>query len=304
MPHCASSYLQRLVFPRFEGITYKRLHEAAQIEEPYFNPDKYRRELSLDDSDILFSNEAVSFMDNGLQNLQRALPEARIIIVIRRQPDWILSAYCHAVCNAQQTSAGLARFIERRLSYLAPNLDYRERLYRLCKLWGGENVLAVAYETLLEDPSAFIGRITSFLNIAPMELSDIRPINAAERGRDVLRLNRALNLVHRPVNGALDAIHRMRRGRDARFRGPADTVEKHAKAALRRGRRRLNGWLRHKLPAPALTRHDVESILAGRLDAAMDGNRAVAEATGLDLGEMGYFKLLDSRSAQTSTRID
>jgi hypothetical protein len=293
LPRCASTYLQRIVFPRLEGVAYAHLRQAARLTDDGFEPAAFRTAIGIGaDRPQLLSNEGVSFMPpSGLRNLQRSLPDARLIVVLRNQSDWILSAYCHAVCNAHVTSAGLTRFVERGLPQWRRQLDYRALLHQLADLWGAGNILVLPYETLAEDGEAFVGSIAGFLGSPAPELDgDGRGVvNVAERGRDLLLLNRALNLAHRPFNKGLDAIHRLRRGDAARFRGPPDTPEKHVKAALRESRRALNAWIARRSKASGLTRHDVEAVLAGRFDAIIEGNREVAESWRLDLGSHGYL---------------
>jgi hypothetical protein len=214
------------------------------------------------------------------ERLHAQLPDATVLLVIRRQAELVRSSYRQYV--KMGGVASLRRFCAGEP--LDGYVPYPQR-YDLCAIYecfrdvyGAERVVVVPFERLVEDPGSFLDDLCARLDLRlaagsrrAVLSSSARNESASWTGTFLLRsLNRLVS--SRPFHPRrfLPSVsprrtHRWVRALDRRI------------APVRQGLDR---------------RRDVEDrALLRRVQAAyVPGNRRLAEMTGLDLGAMGYFE--------------
>ena len=89
-----TTYLQYRVFPKFKNIHY--------IQRTKYHDFQYVKIIQKSDHKrFLVSREFDRQLERELKNIQSVLPKARIIIVLRRQDQWIASQYRRQVKNGK-----------------------------------------------------------------------------------------------------------------------------------------------------------------------------------------------------------
>lgn len=291
-----TTWLQRQVFSEasfgFHQVWPPAVVEAAFVNvNPFaYDPADVRQTFSPVASEaeqqglrFVISHERLSGqpLQGGLdareiaERMHEAYPEAKVLIVIRRQDSMLLSVY------KQITTRGLNRdnfeqfvahrVIEGRGAPVISFLRYHHLIGHYRKLFGAENVLVLAYEGL-SDPRKFMDQISSFANTPAV--ADI-PESKENVGLPTssIAMLRYLNIAARAV------------GIDRYLVGP------RAKPKMVNARlkviRRLGGL------APSGSSKRIEerwrSIVGTSLRGAFaESNSRTAELTGLDLGTLGY----------------
>ncbi|OAV46191.1 sulfotransferase domain-containing protein [Lewinella sp. 4G2] len=117
------------------------------------------------------------------RRLHRAFPNAQVLIVIRRQQDWILSNYFeYLTAGGTHSLTKYLRFTDdgersgfnpERLKYHLLVTDYQER-------FGAEKVLVLTYEDFRDNKEGFLNDLSSFIGfpIAKDQLDLTAKINA------------------------------------------------------------------------------------------------------------------------------
>jgi hypothetical protein len=207
--------------------------------------------------------------------LKATFPDARVLIVIRRQADMILSCYKQFVREGGAVS--LRRYARPPSSgeFRVPAFDLRFFEYhRLIgyyqDVYGPDAVLVLPFELLQRDPGAFAGRVTSFTGRPP---ADRIPEGAANPAPSWLATT-----VRRHVN----------------FWVVRDRLNPAAPVGLPRAHRlldRVTARLDLAVPSewrawgePRLIR-TAAALAAGRFSAS---NRVTKEMTGIELAQLGY----------------
>jgi hypothetical protein len=209
------------------------------------------------------------------ERLAAVLPSARILIVIREQKRAIASCYKQYVTEGGPQSVG--RYLDPPRSGRAriplfrfSHFEYHHLIGHYQRLFGRENVLVLAYESLQRDPDAFAARITSFAGANPEP-----GVSTAARHVSPSALAAALQ---RPANFLLvrDTLNPT-----GRLEGP------RSHRALRRACAALDSV------APRALREACERRLQERVNVTVAdryraSNRSTRDLTGIDLGDHGY----------------
>ena len=170
------------------------------------------------------------------QRLHAALPEARVLIVVRSQIDMIESEYRQLVGEGYP---GRISSLWSDDQWKVPHFDlghyeYDRLVREYQQRFGADNVAVFTYEGIVAERAGFLDRLADFLGIAPFELADENGARSVHPGLP----NRGL--------GLLRAMNHLRRSELNRFpivdigswwRGPIVSV---ARALPRR---------RHLIPA-------------------------------------------------------
>jgi hypothetical protein len=247
---------------------------------------------------------AKQFHDNCRKTaLLAALFEgAKVFVMFRRQDAWIVSAYMIFIQNmytfgiheflAPDGGGGVWPYAARSTKPCCDirTLDWSVYIKNYHRAFGRDNVLALPQEMMREDLKGFLGRFCNFLGVAPYA-PDIVPIE--NRSYSALSLRIAL------------LINRFCLAPGNRF-GFIPTHPFSKTIALRRQAR--DTWLLWAL-AGISRRISLRWILSDVLDRAHyrradplgpsrrteivrqfeEGNRRLAEKTGLDLSRYGYY---------------
>ena len=127
--------------------------------------------------------------------LKQTYPDARLILVLRNQLDYIVSLYMFRLCSREleyrSLGAYLADLYDRGLE---SKLLYNLLISHYLDLFGRDNVLILTYEALRRDHIGFAAELCAFMGqMVPAEL-DTRPTNVSGRSVHVASLNRVANL--------------------------------------------------------------------------------------------------------------
>lgn len=122
------------------------------------------------EGDETYSVGGHSSFDGIAQRIHQTLPEAKIIIVIRNQVDWLSSLYKHKVRKGRPWSFKKFLNSSSGKEYISAGF-YSTTLELYFKLFGRENVLVLFYEELENNPSEFLNKISNFLGISKFDYS-------------------------------------------------------------------------------------------------------------------------------------
>jgi len=213
----ATTWFQRAIWPSLESHDWipREVTQEALLNPPgmHFDPGGARRVLKLDDrtKPVVLSEENLSgYIHNGglhglvgpemARRIHAVLPEARIIVFVRNQPDVIRASYSQYVAGGG--TYGLDKYLhtyERvygalRAPFKAPAFEWEHFEYhRLIGLYddmfGRENVFVYPYEWL-KTPEMLFERLEVDLGIRfPEGIADKRGANVShsEKGMEGLR---------------------------------------------------------------------------------------------------------------------
>ena len=213
LPKTGTTYLQHRYFPVLKNIGFACLAEPFNrslglfFEElAYANPTFYpleekRRELwsllsKVSDDKILISCEELfgwfhlNFANNGFiaETLHKLIPDAKLIVIVRGQSDWLESAYKQTLRQfSSETINDFLRFRggafeTRRLFPGRPQinvteLNYHTYIANYARLFGRDSLLVLPFEQFERDRSAFLMRLSSFLGVEHIDPVDDRQVN-------------------------------------------------------------------------------------------------------------------------------
>ena len=190
-PKTATTWFQREFYRRVSGRHYVErdaLRRAfLSANELTFDPAEALSLLGGDPDKLLICEEGLSgYLHNGgvmeivtrvfADRLQRMLPDADIVIVLRSQPSIIASTYQQYVRAGGTHSARRYLFPHRYLEknhceqYKIPlqdvaHYDYGPLVRYYRELFGPKRVHLFLYEELQRDPQSFLDRLTSSLGL-------------------------------------------------------------------------------------------------------------------------------------------
>ncbi len=187
-PKSASSMLQSYFFPFLKNINYVKepeLYDALLLRK--FPNGEKQREIKLydfnkrlsDNEIYLISNEHFSMPSSWLNPdvkkfnsrnqisrlIKKYFPDAKILLIIRRQLDWIESWYQERVKRNEKRNiedlVSSSFFKKEIIKYL----DYNLTTNHYYKLFGKENIKIIPMEIIKDNPQEFSNEITDFLRI-------------------------------------------------------------------------------------------------------------------------------------------
>lgn len=307
----ATTFLQSRIFPHLAGTTFVHPNHRPQpedgpverfVREVFFrnaacvDVAAHRAEIerwmgALQSERLLVSTEALvglpienhATLAGNATLLAEVFPGARILLVIRRQDSWAVSAY------AQLLRAGLSTSIERYLNwdgasetfgpfypsvYNGPNVDAHDlawerfdAFYR--RLFGTEAVLTLPFELFKDAPEEFVGEICAFIGCAEAPRFD-----PEERVNE--RWGRLGILVAKAVNRAPMSVKSAIRDRLGKGWHPSEVIN------------RISGGLGLRRGAKATGQELGEPMRSRLMDLHREGNRRLAARLGRDLAKWGY----------------
>jgi hypothetical protein len=303
-PKCASTYLQRTVFPALGNLT--DLTQAPQEEKWQLlgdeaDPAAFRRsverytahrEPAADHRLISYEGlvrvpfpafselfwqarqsqgwDVTPYTRQSppiVERLAEAYPDARIMIIVREQFSWAISQYkmyWRRGHTTQSIDELLGRYVE----------GYDEQVERFMQAFGKDRVLVLPYELLREDAEQFVRSITQFIDPAFEPRITNSRVNAAPS---------LLRQVHyRRAKSRLKARLKKGGGQAGLARRAAFTAAWMWTASVGRGWYSLRyGGQKDTVELPEATRARLRPRLAA-------SNRRLAALTGLDLERYGY----------------
>jgi hypothetical protein len=321
MPKTGTTFLQARCFPYLKGVRYRDQQMMDLLDSViYTNPTfldlqkihqeaedvlaKIVGESLLISHERLFGNMLMNYRDNlYLTTCLRGLfPEAKIIIVIRRQDDLVESIYKQSLQSSyhQRINRFLnyrdKKFEDARDQPALPNLDVKQlNLHKYMQTYveqfGRDSLLVLPYELLKHDQSAFLDRLFAFLNVEPFYPEK----NSLEnRSYSWLSSHLAL-LLNRFVRVEWDGSSLMQFIPDKPF---SDFLkERTSKSRLYR----ILGGINRRLTLRHLLQNGVDRVVYVKgnlisrkkrqaiLALHKESNHALDEEFGLDLQRFGYY---------------
>lgn len=294
-PKCASTYLQKTVFPMLGN--YSNMAFAPRDEKYYplcndFDPAEFRRLvekhtvnrddtkdhliLSCEDwAGLLFQEfEEVLFEFSGLdrathsfsnevvfRNFKAAYPDAEILFVIREPLSYVLSRY-KMLYRGAKTSKPIAAFLQN------PTAGYDQAIERAQELFGTGRVHVVPFELIKSDVASFVKQITGLIDPSATVPVFGKRVNAAPDLRSTVEYERLKKTI--------------------RFK-----LEKNGSSPLARiAYIFARAWM-VAVVSPRLKKQYGDEVLKVHVPPEAAGlfaesNRRVQELTGLDLKSFGY----------------
>lgn len=151
-----TTFLQYRVFPKLEGLQY--------IQRTNYRDFKYVRLIeNSSDQKFLVSNEFDKQLEAESLKIVSKYPNAKIIIVLRRQDSWIASQYRRYVKNGFAKSFEGFIDIENNGGFWdRQDMFFHDKLVMLEEVFGSRP-LVLFQDELIHDPHAFIGKICGFI---------------------------------------------------------------------------------------------------------------------------------------------
>lgn len=291
----ATTSLQEQVFLPEHGVhrpwSVNELIERFALAEPFeWDADGMRRDLERAHAEaeqrghvLAFSCERFSGspFDGGtdarlqIDRCKDLVPDARVLVTIRRQPDMILTCYKHYVRAGGAQS--LSRFIDQpRLGrdtvpfFRARFFEYHRLIEYVQKLWGRDRVLVLPFELLKKNPASYLKAIGDHMGATLPSAMPPDPLNVSLCGL-TLGLKRRANFWFSP--------HIMNPAAPFGGRLTNRVLQRTFLAIDRVLPRPLRAWSDRRY------RRILDRRLSGVFEAS---NRRVAELTGIDLGAYGY----------------
>lgn len=164
----ASTFLQKRLFPRLEGVHYLptgRYRSSKQLIAKSESPK------------ILVSREFDRQFEQEVRWFTSTYPQARIIVVFRRHSSWVASQYRRQVKNG--FTGSVQDFIDleqNRGIWDVKELSYYSKI-RLIQACCQNPPLVLLYEDLVEHPSGFVDCITNYLGASLKRPVSFRPVH-------------------------------------------------------------------------------------------------------------------------------
>jgi hypothetical protein len=236
----ATTTLQRRIFPNLPGLKFidsarsaaADIIYALQVQDPIyfdsaharivllstFSPEKVNLISSESLSGSLYSAVGKRDLDHRhsiIKNIQRTLPEAKIILVLRRQDQYARSVYRQYIKRGGVLDPDAYFGLDSQGGAYFPRDRFRYPEYvRALKQRFPAGVHVGIFEEFAESPSTFLERLCGFLEVKSINSWQLPKINRSRLGSAGLEVSRILNrLFKSPLNpgGVLPGLPRRRR---------------------------------------------------------------------------------------------
>lgn len=131
--------------------------------------------------------------NNISYNLKKYFPGAKIILIIRKQRDWIESWYQERIKRNEYRKIDdllESKFFQNEIKQY---LDYDKTYSHYLKHFGKNNVLVIPMEIILKNPQEFSNQITDFLQIERIKIRSF-PVHRSSQSFLLTELKRLINL--------------------------------------------------------------------------------------------------------------
>lgn len=153
LPKVASTYFQNVIFPNLEDIEFYPKHQFERYKDIAKDGRKGR---------FLFSIEKDKRLLETVEEIIKHVPDAKIILFVRRQEDWIISRYKYHIRKHGGYSFREFFDIDKDLGvWKKEQLFWKgkiEDLERICKT----PPLVLNFDDLKKDPDAFISKVVNY----------------------------------------------------------------------------------------------------------------------------------------------
>ena len=161
-------------------------------------------------------DEIVVDPNEAALRLHVAYPDAKVLMVIREQADWLNSAYKYSINELPAGSRSFADYCETPYGNVLLQAGYYDATIRAyADVFGGARVCVLRYEDITEAPELFAARLCAFIGVSA------RPLPSQRENQSHAQLAKLLRSF--PIIGRLP-------------RNVKDTIKPHAARFLPGGR--------------------------------------------------------------------
>lgn len=142
------------------------------------------------------------------ERIYKTNPKAKIIIVLRKQPDWLLSSYRNII-TGKGRDISFDEFLNSGYVYRAKVAFYSKAVKLYFDLFGRANVLVLFHEEMRENQEEFLDKISRFLNISKFNVDKhklIKKIRPTPTNR-ATKLMRKLNYITQRLPLKRDSLY-------------------------------------------------------------------------------------------------
>lgn len=199
----ASTYFQQSIFPYLEDVRFYKKHHFERFRE---FEGKSRQEK------LLFSSERDRLIVEHAGEILKSFPEAKLIIFVRRQDDWILSRYKYGIRKYGRLKFSEFFSLENdQGEWNAEDLMWGEKIRKIeamCK----NKPLVLTFDSLKKDREGFTRQVLDYLNTSLTKEPSDRLINTAFNEKQLIGLRTWNNWVryypHRFKSNILTVLYR------------------------------------------------------------------------------------------------
>jgi hypothetical protein len=211
-----TTFLQHKVFPEIDAnlLVMPQVDYVATCAE--FDPQIFVAQLNNKSKNnryalTILSQETLSGRGDGnpmwdphliAKRLKLTFPNAKILITIRNQFDYILSLYAFRVVRRGLEHRSLEQFLEEKQQWLIHKLQYDRLIGDYIRLFGAERVLVLPFEQLAADGSGFIKETLTFIGCETELEIEFGKVNPSTRNGRLLQTHRIINT---PINTIMEA---------------------------------------------------------------------------------------------------
>lgn len=154
LPKVASTYLQTQIFPHFTGINYYRKRKFNQYKTLDINAlsGKY-----------LFTEERDRKMEAAVIDIVERYPEAKFILMLRRQDKWILSRFKYHIRKHGWRTFNQFFNLDKNDGFWKTEELFFKKKIDFIEQHANTKPLILTMEMLQQDKQQFIKRITDFM---------------------------------------------------------------------------------------------------------------------------------------------
>lgn len=220
MPRAGSTFLQTRILPQVKNVYltghgavkgpddwFRNLHRKVVVKNPLtLDLDLEKQKLgelleSVKDPTVIYSEEAIfgSYIDTFRDHMQttnllkQLMPQARILMIFRRQDHWVESIFRrlvhHGHCmkfesfvnwDGSQFRPKLPTLFSVTPSVDLEALDWSIYIRNYKELFGDSNVLALPFELMRDDANEFMNRLAEFLGHEIGNIMESDKVNKSE----------------------------------------------------------------------------------------------------------------------------
>lgn len=204
-----TTFLQKKIFPQL-AVNFVNLPDTRLIIGDKFIPEDYRKTI-IDSINfksslpLVISSEMYLGKSEGSNNpdwdakrianrLKQAYPNAKIIITIRNQIEYIYSIYTHRLLIGGLETHSLNSYLKQIFhERLGEKLKYELLIDHYIKLFGKENILFLSYEEMKENMDDYLQKIMSFLKLTNIVTYKNTNVNYSNRSYLIIQIARFFN---------------------------------------------------------------------------------------------------------------
>lgn len=211
----ASTYLQQSVFPAlpvnyiFFGSKDRKYLDLIESEnavlEPIVSWINSLIKIKPDYKNVVISHEELSGHPHGHKsvcpyqisdNLKKIFPNAKIIMIIRNQFEYLRSIYAFRTAIKGYEFRSFDKFVADEIGMgLQEHLEYQNLIEQYYNLFGKESVLVLPMEKLIHAPQDFMVKLCMFLNVPVLKEIKNTPVNTSTQSQFILNFWRPVNFL-------------------------------------------------------------------------------------------------------------